>query len=117
VRHLIDRSQYQNPLIHGDFCLSFQDQETPEPSGANLGLIVSLTAAGIALIEAPSATAGCTERDKAESPPPEPELDSFQTREFEGEDKLSGDYTNRAYAKRASDDLCDQFGDGIDELV
>jgi hypothetical protein len=54
---------------------------------------------------------------EAESNPPDPELDSFQTGQFEGEDDLTGDYTNPVYDGKGSDDVGDQFEEDAGELL
>jgi hypothetical protein len=95
-----------------------QDGGTPEPSGANVGVIAGAAAAGVALLAlAVLAVIFKRRRSKAtaaESQPAEPDLDTFQTGQFEGEDEIAGDYTNPVYDGKGSDD---QFEDDIGELV
>jgi hypothetical protein len=57
-----------------------------------------------------------TARTEVESNAPEADLEAFQTGQFEGEDELTGDYTNPVFDGKESDDLGDQFEDDIGEL-
>jgi hypothetical protein len=49
--------------------------------------------------------------DDVGSHPAEPDPDSFQTGQFEGENELDGDYTNPVYDGKGSDDVGDIFAE------
>jgi hypothetical protein len=95
--------------------------EDPEPSSTNVGLIGGVVAGAVALAALAIAFFLLKRRrkdvDDLGSQPAEPDLDSFQTGQFGGENELEGDYTNPVYDGKGSDDMGDEFAEDAGELL
>jgi hypothetical protein len=92
-----------------------QDGETPAQNGVNLGLVAGGVAAGLALVGLLVAFVlfkrRKSVRTEVEGEDDVPDVDTFHTEQFDGEDDLTADYTNPVYEGKGSDDFEDDLAE------